>query len=154
MYVGDTRRVDLGSALQFPSVSAAIMSSFAKDLRCPDDAHMLHIAIEGRVTFAVCRHCDGVWFSREAIEGPDTVRLPEPANRPRKNKRAADVRRCAQCAVPLDAEDVDGVVIDVCPQCGGVWLDPGEYQAARRRSARISARAHRPVPQGQDVQSW
>jgi Zn-finger nucleic acid-binding protein len=120
------------------------MSSFASDLRWPDDATVLQLATEGRVTFAVCRHCDGAWFSHEAIEGPDRARLPERTNRPRKNAPSPAVRSCPQCAVPLDAEKIDDVLIDVCPKCGGVWLDPGEYQAARRRSARI--RLERDVP--------
>lgn len=89
------------------------------------------------MSFAVCRHCDGVWFSRKDIEGPDIARLPEKSSKPRKTTPPWSTRTCPQCAARLKPENVDGVVIDICPNCGGVWLDPGEYQAARRRSARI-----------------
>ena len=112
-------------------------SSFDADLRCPDDAHLLRVVNEGRVTYAVCRHCDGVWFSRKAIEGTDAVRFSHASGRPRNDPTTKVVRSCPECSVRLDTESVDDVVIDVCPKCGGVWLDPGEYQAARRRSARI-----------------
>jgi hypothetical protein len=35
-------------------------------------------------------------------------------------------------------------VIDVCAHCGGVWLDRGEYQAARRRSVRMRIQKEAP----------
>ena len=46
----------------------AVMSSFAADLRCPDDGHLLQANEKGPVPFAACRHCEGLWFTREAIE--------------------------------------------------------------------------------------
>ena len=33
---------------------------------------------------------------------------------------------CPQCANPFEQRTVQGVVIDYCITCGGVWLDPGE----------------------------
>ena len=32
--------------------------------------------------------------------------------------------------------EIDGIEIDRCRRCGGVWLDPGEYDAARVRMKR------------------
>ena len=106
-------------------------------MRCPDDAHLLQVETSGKVTFAVCRHCDGIWFSREAIEGRDRVSLSEPVSVLRKNDNPEQARSCPQCGFRLDKEKVEEIVIDVCPKCGGVWLDPGEYRAARRRSVRM-----------------
>jgi Zn-finger nucleic acid-binding protein len=37
------------------------------------------------------------------------------------------------CAIALTRETVDGIDIDRCAQCRGVWLDPGEYEVARQR---------------------
>lgn len=34
--------------------------------------------------------------------------------------------KCPRCHEPLLVLDLDGVEIDRCPGCGGMWLDPGE----------------------------
>jgi hypothetical protein len=33
---------------------------------------------------------------------------------------------CPQCGVAFEQRTTQGVTIDYCPDCGGVWLDPGE----------------------------
>jgi Zn-finger nucleic acid-binding protein len=121
-----------------------VISSFASNLRCPDDGHLLGANDKGRVKFATCRHCDGLWFSREAIHSRFRAKLPEVTRSKRKKGPPKSGRRCPQCASKLASEDVEGVEIDVCPQCGGVWLDPGEYDAARRRSVKM--RLHKEAP--------
>ncbi|WP_324758729.1 zf-TFIIB domain-containing protein [Haloarcula sp. GH36] len=35
---------------------------------------------------------------------------------------------CPQCDTPFEQRKVQGVVVDFCLTCGGVWLDPGELQ--------------------------
>jgi uncharacterized protein len=34
--------------------------------------------------------------------------------------------KCPVCDVPLSISSREGVEIDFCPQCRGVWLDRGE----------------------------
>lgn len=41
---------------------------------------------------------------------------------------------CPVCAVPLAMSDRQGVEIDYCPQCRGVWLDRGELDKIIERS--------------------
>ena len=48
--------------------------------------------------------------------------------------------QCPVCRVPLSMSDRQGVEIDYCPQCRGVWLDRGELDKIIERSA--------PQPQG------
>jgi Zn-finger nucleic acid-binding protein len=44
---------------------------------------------------------------------------------------------CPRCYDPvLDERDRDGVVIDVCPQCRGIWLDRGELEKLIARATR------------------
>lgn len=43
---------------------------------------------------------------------------------------------CPVCAVPLVMSDRQGVEIDYCPQCRGVWLDRGELDKIIERSGR------------------
>ena len=47
---------------------------------------------------------------------------------------------CPTCKVPLVMSDRQGVEIDYCPQCRGVWLDRGELDKIieRNQSADVS----------------
>ena len=42
---------------------------------------------------------------------------------------------CPTCNVDLKMADRQGVEIDYCPQCRGVWLDRGELDKIIERSA-------------------
>jgi uncharacterized protein len=48
---------------------------------------------------------------------------------------------CPVCNIPLNLSERQGVEIDYCPQCRGVWLDRGELDKIIEKSAP-------PVPQG------
>ena len=48
---------------------------------------------------------------------------------------------CPVCQVPLVMSDRQGVEIDYCPQCRGVWLDRGELDKIIERSAADTAPA-------------
>ncbi|GJG88568.1 hypothetical protein tb265_37490 [Gemmatimonadetes bacterium T265] len=43
-------------------------------------------------------------------------------------ERASHVMRCPRCGGHLAARTHHGVTIDVCPDCGGSWLDRGELE--------------------------
>jgi Zn-finger nucleic acid-binding protein len=42
---------------------------------------------------------------------------------------------CPRCAVPLSISDRQGIEIDFCPQCRGVWMDRGELDKVVERAA-------------------
>ena len=44
---------------------------------------------------------------------------------------------CPQCSVALVMSERQGVEIDYCPQCRGVWLDRGELDKIIQRSDRF-----------------
>jgi len=50
---------------------------------------------------------------------------------------------CPVCKVELKMADRQGIEIDYCPQCRGVWLDRGELDKIIERSL-----ARPPVPEG------
>ena len=54
--------------------------------------------------------------------------------------------QCPVCRVPLAMSDRQGLEIDYCPQCRGVWLDRGELDKIIERSAPQAA-APSPSPQ-------
>ncbi len=43
--------------------------------------------------------------------------------------------RCPRCGIPLQEHDREGVKIDCCSQCNGVWLDAGELEAVVTRDS-------------------
>jgi Zn-finger nucleic acid-binding protein len=47
--------------------------------------------------------------------------------------------RCPVCNVELKMAERQGIEIDYCPQCRGVWLDRGELDKVIERSASISS---------------
>lgn len=63
---------------------------------------------------------------------------------------------CPVCRVGLVLSDKQGVEIDYCPQCRGIWLDRGEldklieknasYEAASRPAADYPPQASAPAP--------
>ena len=60
---------------------------------------------------------------------------------------------CPVCRVPLVMSERQGVEIDYCPQCRGVWLDRGELDKIIERNAQEYAAPPGPAtppPRGQD----
>jgi uncharacterized protein len=45
---------------------------------------------------------------------------------------------CPVCTVALTMSERQGIEIDYCPQCRGVWLDRGELDKIIERSAAVS----------------
>lgn len=53
---------------------------------------------------------------------------------------------CPRCHTPLHELDRDGITIDRCERCRGIWLDRGELEkllARRPEPARGEQRRHR-----------
>jgi Zn-finger nucleic acid-binding protein len=52
-------------------------------------------------------------------------------------RKAAERRlhymKCPKCGADLGPEIYDGVQVDRCPECHGVWLDPGDLELLHRR---------------------
>ena len=50
--------------------------------------------------------------------------------------------KCPNCNVNLMMTDRNGIEIDYCPECRGVWLDRGELDKIIERSAQNSKPAY------------
>ena len=66
---------------------------------------------------------------------------------------------CPVCRVPLAMSDRQGIEIDYCPQCRGVWLDRGELDKIIERSLPQATPAPQPAfapppQQGHVQQPW
>lgn len=75
------------------------------------------------------------------------IELKEPGREPERNRVTSML--CPVCKVTLTMADRQGVEIDYCPQCRGVWLDRGELDKIIERSAAEMA-PPAPGPQRRD----
>ena len=57
---------------------------------------------------------------------------------------------CPKCAVTLSVSERQGVEIDYCPQCRGVWLDRGELDKVIERASRFEEGDEQRPEQRQD----
>ncbi len=48
--------------------------------------------------------------------------------------------QCPKCQTDLMISDRQGIEIDFCPKCRGVWLDRGELDKITERAARYKER--------------
>lgn len=62
------------------------------------------------------------------------IELKEPGNEPQRNTAVNGKMMCPLCDVPLSMSDRQGIEIDFCPTCRGVWLDRGELDKIIERS--------------------
>ena len=60
---------------------------------------------------------------------------------------------CPVCKTPLTMSERQGIEIDYCASCRGVWLDRGELDKIVERSAQPVA-APPPPQQHQQEQAW
>jgi Zn-finger nucleic acid-binding protein len=54
--------------------------------------------------------------------------------------------KCPNCNETLVMADRQGVEIDYCPKCRGVWLDRGELDKIIERSAEYESKQEPPAP--------
>lgn len=51
--------------------------------------------------------------------------------------------KCPSCDIALSMSNREGIEIDYCPQCRGVWLDRGELDKIIERSMTTQSRTGR-----------
>jgi len=107
-------------------------------VRCPKcKVQLQRIEYEG-VLVRMCGECGGIWLSKPALKRimhKREQRWPEPVKE--KFLELADRSNstedliCLSCGKIMQKQtfmDWDDIVIDRCPECGGIWLDPGELE--------------------------
>ena len=58
--------------------------------------------------------------------------------------------KCPSCNTDLLSADRQGVEIDFCPQCRGVWLDRGELDKIIEKSATVGTKWHQRLDDDDD----
>ena len=47
-------------------------------------------------------------------------------------ERKAHYMKCPKCGADLKEKEIGNVKVDVCGECGGMWLDAGEMEMLRK----------------------
>jgi Zn-finger nucleic acid-binding protein len=95
-----------------------------------------------------CRPCNGVWLDAgelEALElGVERSAAELEAMRSAESAREAartveTIGLCPRCQRGLATRDLQGVEVDQCGACGGIWFDRGEIAEVLARARGILA---------------
>lgn len=81
-----------------------------------------------------CENCHGLWFPMSAVAAV----IGQPPQLPAVPIQAAGSQGalvCPEDGKPLVRFLVDGVELDICPSCKGVWFDRGEIEYIRAKKA-------------------
>lgn len=105
-----------------------------KRLLCPACQEMMRPIELGEVTIDECRFCDGLWLDRdepEQLAKMDILgqHLLQPMNFDDSKKAKPEGNRiCPRCEVELRLYEHNGVNVDICGKCRGMFLDRWELQ--------------------------
>ncbi len=95
----------------------------------------------GEVEVDECKSCNGIWFDKGELEEIEDVIEPvlfEIRKIPKTKEQLAPLS-CPKCdSVELNKVQSTRdkkVIMDVCPECDGVWLDGGELNAIQKENA-------------------
>jgi len=120
----------------------------------------------GPIRIDQCSGCDGIWLDRGELERIETMKKESLFSveleakwamaREEQRKRSAGEQeelrqktymRCPRCSCMLAETAENGVTVDRCTGCGGVWLDAGELDQVAG-TKRLMARLHRFIHRG------
>lgn len=82
-----------------------------------------------------CSSCKGLWLPGDIVPSL----LSSSANgriRNLQHTTGSPLSCPGQCATLLEMR-INGIVMDVCPSCGGVWLDRGEIEAVVKKVTKL-----------------
>lgn len=115
-------------------------------MKCPACDNELTSTNAGTVTVDVCRSgCGGIWFDNfelKKLDEPDEIDALALLRIERNDSLLVDYERRRKCPKCTDVVMMRHffsprreVEVDECPNCGGIWLDPGELAQIRREVA-------------------
>lgn len=103
-------------------------------MNCPKCADApLEAKMLNDVTVDCCRSCRGVWFDQAelprllAADAREVRTLLQGRERERANAVTGTCPRCETALLRVNSASNAAVVLDKCTDCGGVWLDAGEF---------------------------
>lgn len=121
-----------------PPIKGAALENQTTDI-CPACGHTLNAYTLFSMRFEGCPKCKGIWLVKDELRkfknkvDDGSLRwLNTEIENIEKTSAISTTRLCVKCrATNLVAVNFgnSSVLIDWCPQCHGMWLDRGEFQA-------------------------
>lgn len=87
------------------------------------------------IVIDVCPQCHGIWLDRNELTKILGDRKLATYLTKRIGTQSKSELVCPRCGGLMDLEYAQEVEIDVCLSCQGAWLDQGELEALRLKSA-------------------
>ena len=86
------------------------------------------------VIIDVCPKCKGIWLDENELG--KLLKDRKLANYLTKyiGTKSRSPMVCPRCGMTMDIEKADDIEVDVCLNCGGVWLDKGELEKLKEKS--------------------
>ncbi len=121
-----------------PPIKEAVKKDQTADT-CPVCGQNLFVYSVFSMSFEGCAKCKGIWLIKDELrklknkvnDGSMRWLNDEIADMEKTNARVTD-RSCVKCKSTKMVSVLFGkssVIVDWCPQCHGVWLDKGEFEA-------------------------
>lgn len=111
--------IEISNGLKCPKCSAELSGFSSQDLK-----------------LARCFKCHGIWFDKNELKKVIDERDMDLAwihfdlwSNKEKFNAAKGTKLCPECKKPMAVLKYDNseVEVDVCTDCGGIWLDSGEF---------------------------
>ena len=105
---------------------------------CSDTMRKTVIKDEAGKDYSIdfCVACGGVWLDGGELKKALNAKAKVPMrilniapfrDKSEINEIAEGSRRCPRCFKMLDVKEMASINIDMCTECGGIWLDKGEF---------------------------
>ena len=125
-------------SMDVPPIKDAVQKESTADI-CPACGHNLYVYSIYSMDFEGCPKCKGIWLIKDELrklknkvnDGSLRWLNDEIADMDKTSARPAN-RSCVKCKTSQMVAVMFGkssVLIDFCPQCHGIWLDRGEFDA-------------------------
>lgn len=109
-------------------------------MNCPACGNILTTRQAGKIAVDVCDGgCGGVWFDNFELRKVDEAGAQQILGVPRDPALQLDPERKRQCPkcdnqwmMRRFFSRLRRTQIDECPNCAGIWLDAGEFEAIRQ----------------------
>jgi len=124
--------------LDVPPIKDAVQKEKTSDI-CPACGQILFVYSIFSIDFEGCPKCKGIWLIKDELRklknkasGGSMRWLKDEIEDMEKTNARVTNRSCVKCKSTKMVSVIFGkssVIVDLCPQCHGVWLDKGEFEA-------------------------
>jgi hypothetical protein len=95
---------------------------------CPRCGEEMWIVERKGQKLDMCHRCKGLWFDSSELDsvlgGEGRIELLIGIKASVRGERL----ECPECKSYMESKDIFGIFVDMCPGCGGIWMDSGETE--------------------------